>query len=215
MKTFGFIGCGNMGGALATAVAKAIGGENLLLCDAFAEKAEALAKALGAKATDVKTLATECDYIFLGVKPQGFSAMLDEIRDTLKARTDAFVLVSMAAGLSIWAIEGMAGVSCPVIRIMPNTPVAVGEGMVLYAANEKVTKDQLDIFCNALANAGKLDAIAEDKIDAASALSSIARATEGFSSRNSVKRAVTVLSTSARISELPSFALVWLSNCAF
>ena len=171
MIKFGFIGCGNMGGALATAVAKAVGGENLLLCDAFAEKAEALAATLGAKTADAKTLAKTCDYIFLGVKPQGFSAMLDEIRPVLTERKDDFALVSMAAGLSIWAIEGMAGVTCPVIRIMPNTPVAVGEGMVLYAANEKVTGEQIKTFCNALANAGRLDAIPEDKIDAASALS--------------------------------------------
>ena len=171
MIKFGFIGCGNMGGALATAVAKAVGGENLLLCDAFAEKAEALAATLGAKTADVKTLAKTCDYIFLGVKPQGFSAMLDEIRPALTERTDGFALITMAAGLSIKAIEEMAGLSCPVIRIMPNTPVAVGEGMVLYAANEKVTGEQIKTFCNALANAGRLDAIPEDKIDAASALS--------------------------------------------
>lgn len=171
MTKFGFIGCGNMGGALASAVAKTVGGENILLCDAFAEKAEALAATLGAKTADAKTLAGTCDYIFLGVKPQGFGAMLDEISDTLKARTDRFVLVSMAAGLSIWAIERMVGEDYPIIRIMPNTPVAVGEGMVLYAANERVDEKQLDSFRKALSHAGKLDAIHEDKIDAASALS--------------------------------------------
>ena len=171
MTKFGFIGCGNMGGALALAVAKAVGGENILLCDAFVEKAEALAATLGAKTADAKTLAKTCDYIFLGVKPQGFSTMLDEISEPLKERKDSFVLVSMAAGLSIWAIERMIGEEYPIIRIMPNTPVAVGEGMVLYATNEQVTDEQSKIFCKALANAGRLDAIPEGKIDAASALS--------------------------------------------
>ena len=171
MKTYGFIGCGNMGGALATAVAKSVGGENVLLCDAFAAKAEELASAIGAKTTDVKTLAKTSDYIFLGVKPQGFSAMLDEIRPTLTERKNTFVLVSMAAGLSIGAIQNMVLVDCSIIRIMPNTPVAVGEGMVLYATNEKINSEQLDTFRKALARAGKLDAIPEEKIDAASALS--------------------------------------------
>ncbi|MBQ8213150.1 MAG: pyrroline-5-carboxylate reductase [Clostridia bacterium] len=171
MTKFGFIGCGKMGGALASAVSKAVGGENILLCDAFVEKAESLAATLGAKTADAQTLAETCDYIFLGVKPQGFSTMLDEIRETLNERTDRFVLVSMAAGLSIWAIERMIGEDYPVIRIMPNTPVAVGEGMVLYATNEQVTDEQIKTFCQALANAGRLDAIPEDKIDAASALS--------------------------------------------
>ena len=169
--TFGFIGCGNMGGALAQAVAKAVGGENLLLCDAYAPKAEALAKACGATVATLETLAATCDYIFLGVKPQGFVGLFEGLRPLLQARKDNFTLVSMAAGLSISAVEKMADCNCGVIRIMPNTPVSVGQGMILYAANDKTAKDTVDTFCQALLHAGKLDAIAEDKIDAARALS--------------------------------------------
>ena len=70
MKTmFGFIGCGNMGGALAEAVAKKMLGEQIMVCDAFAEKAERLAKLCGAQIGDAKTVAGECQYIFVGVKP--------------------------------------------------------------------------------------------------------------------------------------------------
>ncbi|MBR3894664.1 MAG: pyrroline-5-carboxylate reductase [Clostridia bacterium] len=169
--TFGFIGCGNMGGALASAVAKSVGGESLLLCDAFSEKAEALAKLCGATVASTREVAKNCNYLFLGVKPQGFETLFEEIAPVLMQRTDAFVLVTMAAGVSISAVEKMANCDCAVIRIMPNTPVAVGEGMILYDANVKTTQAQIDAFVAALSNAGKLDRLPEEKIDAASALS--------------------------------------------
>ncbi len=170
-ETFGLIGCGNMGGALASAVAKTVLGAQITLCDACAEKAQKLADAYGARVADAKTVAAECTYIFLGVKPQGFSALFEEIRPVLQKREDEFVLVSMAAGVSIHAVEQYVGTPCRVIRIMPNTPASVGEGMILYDANAWVSDEQLDTFRKALESAGVLDRIPEDKIDAASALS--------------------------------------------
>lgn len=172
MNKFGFIGCGNMGGALARAVAKRIDGEHLLFCDADLAKAQGLAAEFGAAATsDARVIAEQCDYIFLGVKPQGFDALFVSISEVLVARKTPFVLISMAAGVPIARVQSLAGVTCPIIRIMPNTPAAVGEGMILYATNSEVTSDVVKTFCEALSEAGVLDAIAEEKIDAASALS--------------------------------------------
>lgn len=168
---FGWIGCGNMGGALAKAVAKTVNPKQMLLCDAYTEKATTLAASLGADATDVKSVAQNSTYLFLGVKPQGFEALFDEIAPILKQRTDSFVLVTMAAGISISAVEKLSGCDAAVIRIMPNTPASVGEGMILYTANGKVTEQQLADFCKAMEQAGLLDPIAEEKIDAASAVS--------------------------------------------
>lgn len=161
-----------MGGALAGAVAKTVSGNELLFCDASLEKAQMLASTFGAEATaDATRVAAECSYIFLGVKPQGFDGLFEGIAPILGARTDRFVLISMAAGVSISCVEALAGCACPIIRIMPNTPVSVGEGMILYANNKQVTDEELAVFTNALEAAGCLDAIAEEKIDAASALS--------------------------------------------
>ena len=84
---FGFIGCGNMGGALASAVAKSIEANEIAVCDAFAEKAEAFAKAHGVTATDTASIAQNAEYIFLGVKPQVFEALFAEISPILKKRT--------------------------------------------------------------------------------------------------------------------------------
>lgn len=160
-----------MGGALAQAVAKTVPTDQIALCDSNAAKAKELAAQCGAVSVLLQELATESRFIFLGVKPQGFEALFDTLRPILTARTDRFVLITMAAGLSLDAVAKMSGAQVPIIRIMPNTPVSVGEGMILYAVNEAVTEKDLEQFLAALSKAGKLDAIAEDKIDAASALS--------------------------------------------
>ena len=163
----GFIGAGNMGGALATAAAKAVGGDRLLIADANAEKAASLAAKIGAVTADNATVAAGCDYIFLGVKPQMMQAMLTDLKPHLNDKT---VLITMAAGLTTEQIRGWAG-DLPVIRIMPNTPVAVGEGMILYAVTPDVSAPQLDGFVAMMARSGKLCALPESLIDSGCALS--------------------------------------------
>ena len=163
----GFIGAGNMGGALATAVAKAVGGAQVYLADPCADKVTALAAEIGANVSDNDTVASTCDYIFLGVKPQ----MMECEVSSLCFGENTPLLVSMAAGLTTTAIRKMAGADAPVIRIMPNTPVAVGQGMILYTATQNVTAEQIAAFTAMLSQAGRLCAIDEARIDAASAVS--------------------------------------------
>ena len=143
----GFIGTGNMGGALARAAAKAVAPENILLSDQCAEKAQALADELGCATADIQTLAASCDYLFLGVKPQVMGDMLSQIAPVLASRKDGFVLVSMAAGIAMADICRLAGGNYPVIRIMPNLPVSVGSGMILFDATENVSENQVSAFC--------------------------------------------------------------------
>ena len=166
---FGFIGTGNMGGALARAARKRLSGEELLLTNRTASKAEALARELGCRAVDNATAAGQADYLFLGVKPQMMAGMLSELATVLAARKDRFVLVTMAAGLSIARIQELAGGDYPVIRIMPNTPASIGEGMILYACGG-VTAEEEQVFLQGMAGAGKLASLAENLIDAGSAV---------------------------------------------
>ena len=134
--TYGFIGTGNMGGALARAAAKAVEvRSSIVLANRTPEKAARLADEIGASVADNLTVARECDYILLGVKPQMMADMLAEIAPALQERTTPFVLLSMAAGLTIQRIREMAGGDYPVIRIMPNTAVAVGEGVTMYCCS--------------------------------------------------------------------------------
>ena len=168
MKKIGFIGCGNMGGALARAVAKTVGGEALLLADLHTEKAEALAKELGAVVADADRIAREAYLIVLGVKPQALAATLAPLQAVLAARGNGFTLLSMAAGTPISRIAEAAGGKYPILRIMPNLPASVGEGMIL-CCKENVDGAAEEFFKAAFAGAGVLDEIAEKDIDAAAA----------------------------------------------
>lgn len=167
----GFIGVGNMGGALARAARRRLEGAQLLLANRTGAKAAALAKELGAASSDNRTVAQDADYILLGVKPQMMEALLTEIGPDLKARKSRFVLVTMAAGLTIARIQALAGGAYPVIRIMPNTPASVGEGMILYACGEGVTEEEERVFLEAMAGAGRFSALPEGLMDAGSAVS--------------------------------------------
>lgn len=168
--TFSFIGTGNMGGALARAAARKLPGEALFLANRTAAKAEALAAELGCACGSAAQAAGEGRYLILGVKPQMMAGLLSDIAPVLAGRTDRFVLVSMAAGLTMERIAAMAGGAYPVIRIMPNTPCAVGEGVILCDANDQVTQEELTEFMDALSGAGVVDQLEERLIDAGCAV---------------------------------------------
>lgn len=165
----GFIGTGNMGGALARAAAT--GGHTLLLANRTPAKAAALAKELGGTVCPNAEAAETAELLFLGVKPQGLPGLAGELAPVLQARRgNAPVVVSMATAVTLRELDAMLGGGLPLIRIMPNTPAAVGAGTILYAA-QNVTDAQLDAFRAVLAQAGLLLPLPEEKIDAASAIS--------------------------------------------
>jgi len=166
----GFIGAGNMGGALAKAAANAIDSSRILLSNRTVTKTEALAESLGARVSDNETIALGCDYIFLGVKPYMMEDLLRSLQPHLLQRTTPCVLISMAAGLTIAAIERMAGLPLPVIRIMPNTACAVGAGLTLYDCSSRVSAAQKELFLHILSASGKVEALDEHLIDAGSAV---------------------------------------------
>lgn len=163
---YGFIGCGNMGGAIATALSQST--KDILLADHDTAKARTLADTLGCT-VGTNEQAAGCERLYLAVKPQMMREMLQNIAPTLQNTKP--LLITMAAGLTMAQIEEMAGGNLPVIRIMPNTPVSVGKGMILYCCNHKVTAEQEQSFVNDLAYAGLLDKLEEKLIDAGCALS--------------------------------------------
>ena len=170
-QTIGFIGTGNMGSAVAQAAAHSGLAARLLLANRTPEKARDLAARLeGGVASTNEEVARESQLIFLGVKPQMMEDMLAQISPVLKGRTDRYILVTMAASLTCLRIREMAGVDCPVIRMMPNTPSAVGAGVIQYCGLD-VTREELDAFAALLAPAGLVDQVPEGLIDASSAVS--------------------------------------------
>lgn len=168
--TFGFIGTGNMGGALARGLAANVAGQDIYLFNPTSAKAEALAAELGGVVASAEDIAGKCDYVFLGMKPHQVSPVLAALRPVLAARQEKAVLVSMAASVTLHELESGAFEGCPVIRIMPNTACAVGAGLTLYACNSAVTPAQRETFLTAMAGCGRMEALAESLIDAGSAI---------------------------------------------
>lgn len=168
-KTFGFIGCGNMGGALAKAVSNGGYQNDILLADLNAERVNSLSLEISAEPSNSHTIAGECSFIFIGVKPQMLADCFNEIKSALESREEKPVIVSMAAGVAVSDIKRMSGIDS-VIRIMPNMPVSVGSGVVLACA-DSITDEQKTLFKKAMSKAGVFDWIEEKYIDAASALS--------------------------------------------
>ncbi len=171
MFTAGFIGCGNMGGALAKAAARSVDSKRVFLSDTNTEKVKALSEEIFAHPSNNQYIAENCKFIFLGVKPQVISETIKEIAPIVRKRKDRVIIVSMAAGISISAVYNAFGFNIPVIRIMPNTPVAVGKGVILYSCDNEITVKETEEFEEIFKLAGITDKISESLIDAASAVS--------------------------------------------
>lgn len=175
MYKLGFIGTGNMGGALVAAAVKSGHAADCLLTNRTIAKAQALARQYGcAVAATNGEVAENAQYIMLGVKPHLMAGVLAEIAPVLAARAASgsrFVLVSMAAGLSTAALQQMAGGDYPVLRIMPNTPCAIGQGMILVTPGAGVAAAEASEVCGLLAAAGRFDYIDESLMDAGSVVS--------------------------------------------
>lgn len=166
----GFIGGGNMGGALVRAVAKTVNPAKVAVYDPDAAKVGILCQDCGVLSATAEEIAENAAFVVLAVKPQVMAAALLPLQKVLAVRKTPFVLVTIAAGISIAAFRQFAGGEYPVIRIMPNTPAMVGEGMILLSS-EGVEENALADFRALFAQAGKMDAVPEGMIDVGGALS--------------------------------------------
>ena len=159
---YGFIGCGNMGGAIAKAVSSKCA--DLAVTDRSGK-----AKSLGLPYVSAEEICRKADRIFLAVKPQMMPGVLENLKPILQEKKP--LLITMAAGLTTAQIAEFAGGEIPVIRIMPNTPVSIGKGLTQYCVNDLVDKELLKDFLYDMRFSGKMDALEEKLIDAGSAVS--------------------------------------------
>ena len=163
---YGFIGCGNMGGAVAPALSAST--KDIALSDRSG-KGKALADRLGISYATPSEIAENCDRIFLAVKPHMMEGVLSPLQPMFARKKP--LLITMAAGLCTDQIQSFAGTSLPIIRIMPNTPTAIGKGVIQYCPNNLVDEAILADWLADMAPCGLLDALDETLIDAASAVS--------------------------------------------
>ena len=170
MAIYGFIGTGNMGSAMARAARRALSGQEVLLANRTPAKAEALARELDCRVGSNADVALEADYIFLGVKPQMMAEMLAGIAPVLAQRKSRFILVSLAAGLTMSRLQELAGGNYPVMRILPNTPAAIGAGMVFYTMGPDISDAEAHDFLDTMSGAGRFAPLPEHLIDAGSSV---------------------------------------------
>lgn len=162
-RTYGFIGAGNMGSALVSALVQKQDGQNVLVSDPTAEKLEALKNEKGIVPSDNETIAKTADYVVLAVKPQVLPTVLPPLKDAFAANEN-MTIVTMAAGTPMQTVLDLAGGEYPVIRIMPNTPVSVGAGVLLIVRNGKVTDEAFDAFLEDFSAAGVLVPLEKEEL---------------------------------------------------
>lgn len=163
MIKVGFIGAGNMGGAIARS-AYSTGLCEIYVCDKDEAKAQALANDVSGKLCTAACAVNECELVFLATKPNILPYVAEEISD-IKC-----TLVSMAAGVSLERLSELFGKKTAIIRIMPNTPILVGSGVAVYTKNKNVGNAELEKFLTAMSSAGLVEEIEEEKIDAETAV---------------------------------------------
>lgn len=162
----GFIGIGNMGGAILSGYAGSGGAykSELLAYNRSIGRCEKMKQQIPQLTIceSSSELCKKSDIIILGVKPQGIRQVLQEIKDVYDAGK---TVVSMAAGIKINVIEDILGADAPVIRIMPNTPAKVGEAMTAVCRNGNVDDEIFEAAMDIFASIGKAEAVDESLID--------------------------------------------------
>ena len=143
MKKIGFIGAGNMAGAIIGGVVKSnlVKPENVIASAKTMANLERLQQEYNINVTlDSKEVVKNSDIVFMAVKPNIFDGVLEGVADLID---DKKIIVSIAAGKSIEAIENIIGSDKKIVRTMPNTPALVNEGMAALCPNKNIEDEEL------------------------------------------------------------------------
>lgn len=163
----GFIGAGKMGGAIIKGLLAA-GFDSITASEINEQAAQSVSDTLGIKAiTDNNLLVSESDVIFLCTKPFVMEEVLSGIKDS--ASVDK-LFISIAAGVTTEKMENILG-DVPVVRVMPNTPAFLGEGMSVLAKGKFTSDEQIELVQKMFNQVGKTAIIPESLVDAATGIS--------------------------------------------
>lgn len=159
----GFIGAGNMG----SAIMKGIAGSSLssqvslFAFDPSSEQLEMLKESGVSACADETEIMDKCKYVFLAVKPQIISGILEKIAPYTRKDT---VFVSIAAGISDEFIASKTIPEAKVVLVMPNTPLLLGEGASALSHNESTSEEEFQVVLNIFRTCGKAAVISKDKM---------------------------------------------------
>ncbi|TXL80524.1 pyrroline-5-carboxylate reductase, partial [Streptococcus pneumoniae] len=158
-----------MGASLAKSVLQTRTSDELLLANRSQAKVDAFIADFGGQASSNEEMFAEADVIFLGVKPAQFSELLSQYQTILEKR-ESLLLISMAAGLTLEKLASLIPSQHRIIRMMPNTPASIGQGVISYALSPNCRAEDSELFCQLLAKAGLLVGLGESLINAATGL---------------------------------------------
>ena len=162
----GFIGCGAMGSAIIGGIVAGgiCGPEEIMGADVNAETRERAGARHGIMVTESnKAVFDWADYVFLAVKPQFLAGLIEEIAEDVREEQ---VIISIAAGWSLDKLGEAFGRPVKLVRVMPNTPAMVGEGMSAACAGEGVAEEEMEQVMTLLSGFGKAQQVPESLFDA-------------------------------------------------
>jgi pyrroline-5-carboxylate reductase len=163
------IGAGVMGETLLSGLVRAGRRvDQLMVGEKRAERARELEERYGVAVVSNREAAAKADTVALVVKPQDMGDVLDEIAPDLRAGQ---LLVSLAAGITTSFIESRVPDGVAVVRVMPNTPALVDEGMAAIAPGSHCDESHLTEAESLMASTGKVLRIPEKQMDAVTAIS--------------------------------------------
>lgn len=170
-KIIGFIGTGNMAKAIIGGILTAgLAEKTQIICsNNTSDKLEEAKKTYGIMTTlDNEEVAKKADILFLSVKPQVYKYIIDEIKGVISNNT---IIVAIAAGKTTEEVKEMFGKEIKLIRVMPNTPALVGEGMAAIYPCPEIQSDELELVCKIFNSFGKSEIVTEGLMDVVTGLS--------------------------------------------
>lgn len=178
----GFIGAGNMGGAIIEGYGKINDEDEIIVYDKNPEKTKGFLKYPNVLPSgDMEGLIGRSDIIVFALKPNIFDEIIPELKDIFdntcnnKSKTTCSisdtVFVSLAAGISLSYLENMLGEERKFVRVMPNTPALVGEGMAALTKNKNVTDDEIKKVISIFNAVGNTIMVEEGQMDIVTGIS--------------------------------------------
>lgn len=170
-KRIGFIGCGNMGGAMLAGILDSgeCAAEDILVSVSSEQSAAAKKEKYGVTVlVDNCAVAAKSDILFLTVKPQYYEQVIGEIKGSV---SDDAIIITVAPGKTLTWLSEQFGGSHKIIRTMPNTPSLVKEGMMGMCANEQVAEEEIALVRDICGGFSRTELVAEHLMDVVTAVS--------------------------------------------
>lgn len=170
MGTLGFIGGGNMAEAIISGILThgTLREAEISVYDVKQERSDYLSSRYGVQVSpDPRTLVKSHSTVILAVKPNQIPHVVSELKDLLRDR----LTISIAAGIKIETILNLLGADARLVRVMPNTPALVLQGVSVLAPSGSCTKDDVEVAKSIFSSVGICIEMEETFLDAVTALS--------------------------------------------